>query len=266
MQPANGVGLDDDIVALMSKRVWDIAGCNPQLKVWLNGERLGPSMRSFHDYVQMFVGAEEVRLAELQRGGGKKSREVVASGVADDRMDTAGEYVGQVQLPVIYQKLNERWEIAISLSEGQFEQISFVNSIATTRGGTHVNTVADALAKAIAEHVGRTKGLIQLRPFQVKNHLWIFVNCLVDNPSFDSQTKETLTTRASLFGTTPLPLPNRLVKSVLGCGANPMVQTRNCPSSISPTGVSKLAVAFPSFCQSKYALDQNIFSFRYLGG
>jgi hypothetical protein len=32
--------LDNDIVALMTKRVYDIAGCNPNVKVHLNGERI----------------------------------------------------------------------------------------------------------------------------------------------------------------------------------------------------------------------------------
>jgi DNA topoisomerase-2 len=30
--------------------------------------------------------------------------------------------------------------------------------------------------------------------------MWIFVNALIENPSFDSQTKETLTLKASAFG------------------------------------------------------------------
>ncbi|XAR54371.1 DNA topoisomerase (ATP-hydrolyzing) [Bertholletia excelsa] len=39
-----------------------------------------------------------------------------------------------------------------------------------------------------------------LKAHAVKNHLWVFVNSLIDNPAFDSQTKETLTTRQSSFG------------------------------------------------------------------
>ena len=65
-----------------------------------------------------------------------------------------------------------------------------------------------------------------MKPFQVKSHLWVFVNALVENPAFDSQaspaaaavprppapradprrralrpqTKETLTTKVSSFG------------------------------------------------------------------
>ena len=39
-----------------------------------------------------------------------------------------------------------------------------------------------------------------VKPFQVKNHMWIFVNALIENPAFDSQTKEALTLKSSAFG------------------------------------------------------------------
>ena len=35
---------------------------------------------------------------------------------------------------------------------------------------------------------------------QVRNHLWVFVNCLIENPTFDSQTKENMTKQAKSFG------------------------------------------------------------------
>ena len=28
-----------------------------------------------------------------------------------------------------------------------------------------------------------------MKPFQVKSHLWVFVNALVENPAFDSQAR-----------------------------------------------------------------------------
>ena len=34
----------------------------------------------------------------------------------------------------------------------------------------------------------------------MKNYLWIFVKCLIVNPAFDSQTKETLTLQVEKFG------------------------------------------------------------------
>jgi hypothetical protein len=33
------------------------------------------------------------------------------------------------------------------------------------------------------------------RSFEVRNHLWVFINCLIENPAFDSQTKEPLGSR-----------------------------------------------------------------------
>lgn len=46
----------------------------------------------------------------------------------------------------------------------------------------------------------KNKGGMDIKPFHVKNHLWVFVNSLIENPAFDSQTKETLTTKQSKFG------------------------------------------------------------------
>ena len=36
--------------------------------------------------------------------------------------------------------------------------------------------------------------------FQIRNHMWVFVNCLIVNPTFDSQTKEQMTLQQNQFG------------------------------------------------------------------
>jgi DNA topoisomerase II len=46
----------------------------------------------------------------------------------------------------------------------------------------------------------KEKSCKNLKAAHVKNHLWVFVNALIENPAFDSQTKETLNTRAYNFG------------------------------------------------------------------
>lgn len=51
----------------------------------------------------------------------------------------------------------------------------------------------------------------------IKSHMWVFVNCLVENPAFDSQTKETLTTRISKFGSAA-DLNDKFLKQVAKCG------------------------------------------------
>lgn len=43
-----------------------------------------------------------------------------------------------------------------------------------------------------------------VKPGQIKSQMWIFVNALIENPSFDSQTKETLTLKSSAFGSRPV--------------------------------------------------------------
>lgn len=46
----------------------------------------------------------------------------------------------------------------------------------------------------------RNKGGMDLKNHQVKNHLWVFVSCLIVNPTFDSQTKEHMTLQVKNFG------------------------------------------------------------------
>ena len=43
------------------------------------------------------------------------------------------------------ENLHERWEVIVSFSEGEFNHVSFVNSICTSRGGSHVNYIADQI-------------------------------------------------------------------------------------------------------------------------
>lgn len=40
-----------------------------------------------------------------------------------------------------------RWEICVSATDGQFQQVSFVNSICTSKGGTHVDYLVNQIAK-----------------------------------------------------------------------------------------------------------------------
>lgn len=69
------------------------------------------------------------------------------------------------------------------------------------QGGRHVDYVTDALVKNLIELIKKkNKGGMTIKPFQVKNHMWVFVNCLIVNPTFDSQTKENMTLQAKSFG------------------------------------------------------------------
>jgi DNA topoisomerase-2 len=78
--------------------------------------------------------------------------------------------------------------------------MSFVNSIATTKGGRHIEHVSKLIENALQDTIKKkNKGGIVIKPHQIKNHLWVFVNCLIVNPTFDSQTKENMTLQVRLM-------------------------------------------------------------------
>jgi DNA topoisomerase II len=180
---------DDDTVALISKRVYDMAGITKGVKVHLNGKLI--KIKDFKAYVQMYTNGIN-HVSGSGKTGGAKSDLV---GV-DPAAAAAAE-----KKTIIYEKFSERWEVAFAVSEGQFTQVSFCNAIATTKGGTHVEYIAKQIVDGIAELVNKknAKGA-QVKPFQIKNHMSIFVNCLIANPAFDSQTKENMTLGVSKFG------------------------------------------------------------------
>ncbi|XP_065160215.1 DNA topoisomerase 2 isoform X2 [Atheta coriaria] len=157
--------LDDDIVGLMRRRAYDVAASTRGVKVFLNGERL--SVKNFKDYIDLYLKSNE----------DEESRKVV------------------------YETVSDRWEVAFCLSNNGFQQVSFVNSIATTKGGRHVDYIADMIVKQAQEILKKkNKGGVAIKPHQIKNHMWVFINCLIVNPTFDSQTKENMTSLQKNFG------------------------------------------------------------------
>lgn len=58
---------------------------------------------------------------------------------------------------------------------------------------------------------------IEVKPFQIKQGLWVFINCQVENPNFDSQTKETLTSKPTTFGSL-CELSDKFLKQVASSG------------------------------------------------
>jgi DNA topoisomerase-2 len=102
--------------------------------------------------------------------------------------------------PVVYETPNERWHVAIadSPTDKQFA-MSFVNGIWTSKGGTLVDGVTNQVVAHIVEYL-ETKKKVKVKPGMVRDNLAVFVTAMIENPSFTSQTKETLTTKAAAFG------------------------------------------------------------------
>lgn len=102
---------------------------------------------------------------------------------------------------IAYYEPNPYWSIAVFGSEmKEYQQISFVNSIFTTEGGSHVDLLLDNLVPAINDCVkgylkrNDMKASKDLTRVQIKNQIFVIVRSLVVNPSFDSQTKVCLRT------------------------------------------------------------------------
>jgi DNA topoisomerase-2 len=108
----------------------------------------------------------------------------------------------------------DRWSVCIGPSENGLEQVSFVNGICTTKGGTHVDHVASLVAAGIIEEMAKK---IKLKPQQVKNTFNIFVKATLENPTFSSQVKSECTLKAQDFGS-KFELPKTFVKNVLKTG------------------------------------------------
>jgi len=109
-------------------------------------------------------------------------------------------YVDKTVQPIIYENCNERWEVAVALSKtGIHEQISFVNGINTIRGGRHVEYISQNIIKRVVDMV-QSKKKKTVKSQHIKDNLIVFVKSIIVNPSFDSQSKETLTTQVSKFG------------------------------------------------------------------
>lgn len=159
--------LTKDMIALLSKRVYDVAATttinNDYLEVYLNDKKI--NIFDFKRYTDLYF---------------------------DKKVDVASFSC-------------KNWDIGLTLSNNNFKQISFVNSIFTKEGGCHVNYIADIIIKKLIEIVTNNLSknkikITKITPSQIKNHLFIFVNCLINNPTFNSQLKETLTTQSKDFG------------------------------------------------------------------
>jgi len=85
-----------------------------------------------------------------------------------------------------------------------------------------VNYITDQVVNRIQAVLQKKNKKLGIKPHQIKANLWIFVNCLIENPAFDSQTKETLMTRAVDFGS-KVELSEKFMKGILESGVVEMV-------------------------------------------
>ena len=108
---------------------------------------------------------------------------------------------------------SHRWRVGIAPSAGGFTQVSFVNSVETKDGGTHIDYVMLQITDWLREKVKR-KHKLELRPAELRNHFMLFVQADIVNPAFSSQTKEKMITEARDFGS-QFKLSEKALKTIM---------------------------------------------------
>lgn len=148
-------GLDEATFKMIRKRIVDIAACNSNLKLTLNGEKI--EFKNFKDYISVYDS------------------------------------------DVFYEE-SENWQIGLGVSEKGFSHISYVNSVETKDGGTHVDYIMSQVIAWLRNKI-QQKHKVDVKPADLRRHIRIFINSTVVNSSFSSQTKEKLITESKDFGT-----------------------------------------------------------------
>lgn len=152
--------LTNDIVSVMKKRVYDIA-VNTSKLITVYYNNEKIAIKKIEDYMKLYL-----------KDGEEKNM------IIDDT--------------------SERWSIGLYMSDDNFEQVSFVNGINTNLGGTHVDEVTKIIIKEYVEKLKKKK--LKIKNSYIKDKMFVFVKSFIENPSFNSQTKEFMSSRPNKFG------------------------------------------------------------------
>jgi DNA topoisomerase II len=158
----NETGLSEDMYNVMEKRAYDLAACTGNnVNIYFNNDKL--DCKTFEKYVDYYIGEKSTT-------------------------------------PRCYEKVNDKWEIIVTMSPNEtFEQVSFVNGIFTSKGGKHVDYITNQITKKMVDFIKKKKK-INVKPQFVKENIMIFIKCFLNNPDFNSQTKEFMTSNKEKFG------------------------------------------------------------------
>ena len=127
---------------------------------------------------------------------------------------TFEDYIKLYTTDYFYESNKDKtWAIGIALSDNGYQQISFVNSTDTYDGGTHVDYIMNQLIAQLREYFQK-KHKIDVKPSEFKNHMSLFLNSTIINPSFSSQAKEKLITELKDFGSI-FEISNKFVQLII---------------------------------------------------
>lgn len=106
-----------------------------------------------------------------------------------------------------------KFQVSVFHSKDGFQQVGFINSTNVFQGGTHVDYVMTQVVDAIREQV-KKKTKQDVKPSDIRNHFFLMVNATVNNPRYNSQTKEKLTTLTKNYGVA-LTIDDKTTKAIL---------------------------------------------------
>lgn len=158
-------GLTSDMLSLLKKRVYDIGAVTDHSikKIKINYNDSLIPVKNFQQYIDLYIGSKD----ESKR---------------------------------VYEMPDDRWEYAVGLSPThEFIQVSFVNGICTFKGGKHVEYITGQITRKLCDYIEKKKK-VKVNANAIKEQLILFLRCDVENPSFDSQTKDFMNTPSAKFG------------------------------------------------------------------
>ena len=156
----------------------------------------------------------------------------------------------------VYEKSPDRWEYSICSSDtDKFEQVSFVNGICTSKGGIHVDCIIKLLTSGIVKYMKKKYKKDILEKY-IKNHLCIYLNCVIEDPSFSSQIKDTLITPKSKFGSKP-EISDKFIKDLCDTGLSEKIlqfsEFKEKSLEKKTNGVKKSKITIPKLDDANWA-------------
>jgi DNA topoisomerase-2 len=155
--------LTPDMIALLKKRFYDICAVTDQSekKIKFSYNGIPSTIKNFQQYIDLYIGSAK-RVYEASECG--------------------------------------RWEYAVSMAPNhEFTQVSFVNGICTYKGGKHVEYIVGQIVRKLVDYIEKKKK-VRVNSAAIKEQLILFLRCDIENPAFDSQTKDFMNTPSNKFG------------------------------------------------------------------
>ena len=146
-------------------------------------------------------------------------------------------YILEVKVIIIESRnINDRGICSCISPTHEFQQISFVNGIYTSKGGKHVDYILNQITRKMIAYIEKKKK-ITVNTTNIKEQLILFLKCDIENPAFDSQTKDYMNTPSSKFGSS-CTVSDKLIENLAkmgvlesACAINEVKETKNAKKS-----------------------------------